>query len=244
MALEQELLGDRCTGLTEVTFEAPLAPSEGEAVLLQMVVQPEAGGGHAFQIASRPKKDAAAPWRVHTKGQLSTRAIPPPAEMPSPEALRARCARSTSGRELYDALADDGLHYGPKLRGIERVSQAQGRAREAAEPRPWASATSRIGTALLCAITTSTGESGTGRSQRTRLMAGSGAGGARQPRRARSRVRWRAKRVIDVALRTRTVARSSDVGAEGAATSAIMDARSLAVRGPRRAAPRSGVEDA
>jgi acyl transferase domain-containing protein/acyl carrier protein len=106
-----------CDHLDELTLHAPLVlPARGGVRLQVTVGAPEGDGRRSVAVLSRAE-DAPAeePWTRHASGVLVAGAPRPSfalAQWPPQDAEAART------EELYEALADGGLRYGPVFQGL------------------------------------------------------------------------------------------------------------------------------
>ncbi|WP_421106312.1 type I polyketide synthase [Streptomyces sp. NEAU-S77] len=106
-----------CDHLDELTLHAPLVLPERGGVRLQVTVgAPEGDGRRSVAVLSRAE-DAPAeePWTRHASGALVAGAPRPSfalTQWPPQDAVAART------EELYEALADGGLRYGPVFQGL------------------------------------------------------------------------------------------------------------------------------
>ncbi|MET9730404.1 SDR family NAD(P)-dependent oxidoreductase [Streptomyces sp. NPDC006458] len=106
-----------CDVLEELTLQAPLVLSEGEAVSLQVVLNaPDEQDRRRVRIYSRPEGQPDAPWTRHADGVLSTGAPAPAADLRQWPPADAS-ALDTTG--LYGVLADHGFGYGPVFQGLQ-----------------------------------------------------------------------------------------------------------------------------
>ncbi|EFL26027.1 modular polyketide synthase [Streptomyces himastatinicus ATCC 53653] len=107
-----------CDRLDELTLHAPLVLPERGGVRLQVTVgAPDTTGRRSVAVLSRAE-DAPAeePWTRHASGALVAGAPRPSfalTQWPPQDAKRART------EELYEALADGGLRYGPVFQGLD-----------------------------------------------------------------------------------------------------------------------------
>ncbi|WP_413101308.1 type I polyketide synthase [Streptomyces sp. Inha503] len=106
-----------CDLLDELTLHAPLVLPERGGVRLQLTVgAPDAAGRRSLTVLSRAE-DAPAeePWTRHADGVLATGAPRPSFALTAWPPQGAEAART---EELYAALADGGLRYGPVFQGL------------------------------------------------------------------------------------------------------------------------------
>ncbi|WP_349345109.1 type I polyketide synthase [Streptomyces rapamycinicus] len=106
-----------CDLLDELTLHAPLVLPERGGVRLQLTVgAPDGAGRRSLTVLSRAE-DAPAeqPWTRHADGVLATGAPRPSFALTAWPPQGAEAART---EELYAALADGGLRYGPVFQGL------------------------------------------------------------------------------------------------------------------------------
>ncbi|MFE7976079.1 SDR family NAD(P)-dependent oxidoreductase, partial [Streptomyces shenzhenensis] len=114
-----------CSGVEELTLEAPLILDEGSAHAVQVLVGEAevAGGGRAITVHSRPAHAAEdAPWTRHATGTLRSAAAEP-APVPAPESSQVqvwppRGATPVDLGAVYERLIGLGFDYGPAFRGL------------------------------------------------------------------------------------------------------------------------------
>jgi acyl transferase domain-containing protein/acyl carrier protein len=132
LAATAEVLGDGPHLLEKVTFEKALFLPENEPKTVQLAMAAQMGGA-TFQFLSRDTSSAgaAATWTRHAAGAV--RVLDPAAQAPVTEhepigAIQARCQETLSGPDLYRAVQERGLHYGPSFQGLERLWRREGEA--------------------------------------------------------------------------------------------------------------------
>ncbi|MEU9968285.1 type I polyketide synthase [Streptomyces malaysiensis] len=106
-----------CDLLDELTLHAPLVlPAHGGIRLQLTVGAPDGAGRRSLTVLSRAE-DAPAeePWTRHADGVLASGAPRPSFALTAWPPQGAEAART---EELYAALADGGLRYGPVFRGL------------------------------------------------------------------------------------------------------------------------------
>ncbi|MBI0295363.1 SDR family NAD(P)-dependent oxidoreductase [Streptomyces sp. PRKS01-29] len=106
-----------CDLLDELTLHAPLVlPARGGVRLQLTVGAPDGAGRRSLTVLSRAE-DAPAeePWTRHADGVLATGAPRPSFALTAWPPRGAEAART---EELYAALADGGLRYGPVFQGL------------------------------------------------------------------------------------------------------------------------------
>ncbi|MER8162638.1 type I polyketide synthase, partial [Streptomyces sp. NPDC094472] len=106
-----------CDLLDELTLHAPLVlPARGGVRLQLTVGAPDGAGRRSLTVLSRAE-DAPAeePWTRHADGVLASGAPRPSFALTAWPPQDAEAART---EELYAALADGGLRYGPVFRGL------------------------------------------------------------------------------------------------------------------------------
>ncbi|MEU8878093.1 type I polyketide synthase, partial [Streptomyces javensis] len=106
-----------CDLLDELTLHAPLVlPARGGVRLQLTLGAPDGAGRRSLTVLSRAE-DAPAeePWTRHADGVLATGAPRPSFALTAWPPQGAEAART---EELYAALADGGLRYGPMFQGL------------------------------------------------------------------------------------------------------------------------------
>ncbi|MFH8620280.1 SDR family NAD(P)-dependent oxidoreductase, partial [Streptomyces sp. NPDC017979] len=122
-----------CRAVEDLTLEAPLLLPASGAVDLQAAVDPaDQAGRRTLTVYSRPA-DAAddedptdpsaprAPWQRHAAGTLTVDDGPAPQPEPTGTPWPPTAATELDGTDLYEALADQGYHYGPAFRGVKNL---------------------------------------------------------------------------------------------------------------------------
>ncbi len=127
LAAARETFGEGCHALQEVSVQAALFLSEEGARLVQVAVEPEAGGRSEMESYSSPADADEPTWSLHAtaslvhESQLRSDAAPQPIDL---AALRSRVNDRKTREEFYQIIADRGLVYGPQfqvLGGVERT---------------------------------------------------------------------------------------------------------------------------
>ncbi|HEX5980705.1 MAG TPA: type I polyketide synthase, partial [Thermoleophilaceae bacterium] len=110
--------------LAGVEFKRPLFLTEDGARTLQVLLGPEERGECTVRIHSAA---ADGDWALHAVGRV---AVDDDRRPPSFErdALQARAEEEIPGADLYAALGELGLQYGPAFRAVTRVWRSQGEA--------------------------------------------------------------------------------------------------------------------
>jgi amino acid adenylation domain-containing protein/thioester reductase-like protein len=105
--------------------------------VVQLVITPDAASGGAFEIASRAGDDPVGAWTIHVVGRVER--VPdlrPAADLDRVREVRARCSELVTDDALHRALDAQGLQFGPRFRGLERLWRRDGEALgEVAVPR-------------------------------------------------------------------------------------------------------------
>nr|WP_280383991.1 type I polyketide synthase [Nocardia wallacei] len=106
-----------CRELAELVMTAPLVIPETGGVAVQVVVgAPQDTGEHELSIYARAERGDIVQWVLHARGTLAPgRNTTVPTELvhwPPPG------SSAVDVHDLYDRLADRGLHYGPAFRGL------------------------------------------------------------------------------------------------------------------------------
>jgi acyl transferase domain-containing protein/acyl-CoA synthetase (AMP-forming)/AMP-acid ligase II/acyl carrier protein len=127
-AASAELFGAGSPVLSNVAFQEALILSASGSRALQFVASPASSGSASFQIyssnASLNGNHDAAAWTLHASGDMRME-VPDFArcaeEQFSLDEIRARCSRRRTAAELYAALKNNGLEYGPGFQGVEQL---------------------------------------------------------------------------------------------------------------------------
>ncbi|MEU4254035.1 SDR family NAD(P)-dependent oxidoreductase [Amycolatopsis sp. NPDC026612] len=107
-----------CGRIEELTLAAPLVLAEDEPVRIQVALgAPDEDGRRAVGVFSRPAGDPDAPWARHATGTLAPDAGPADTGFDATD-WPPHGAEPVAVTELYRALADQGLGYGPLFRGL------------------------------------------------------------------------------------------------------------------------------
>jgi acyl transferase domain-containing protein/acyl carrier protein len=109
--------------------KALFVPEDGEGEV-QLVLSPRMVGDASFQLYSPPAGATdGEPWTLHAGGTVRpNKAAVEATEHESPEAVLARCKEEAPAKELYEAMEEHGLQYGPSFRGVERIWRRNGEA--------------------------------------------------------------------------------------------------------------------
>ncbi|CAM3803457.1 SDR family NAD(P)-dependent oxidoreductase [Nocardiopsis rhodophaea] len=105
-----------CPTVAELTMSEPLALLDGEAIQVQIRVEPaDPDGARSIAVHARPTHAANAEWTRHATGVITA------ATQPLPENL------DPTGTEVdltgvYQRLDGHGYHYGPAFQGLRSVS--------------------------------------------------------------------------------------------------------------------------
>ncbi|HYU00407.1 MAG TPA: amino acid adenylation domain-containing protein [Gemmatimonadales bacterium] len=115
--------------LVDLDLRRTLVLPVGERRTLQVALVPgESQGTLSFTVHSKPVRGEPEAWTLHATATF----VPERAgEAPEPgdlAAMRREIAEEVPRDEVYQALATQGLDYGPTLRGIERVWRRNGEA--------------------------------------------------------------------------------------------------------------------
>jgi acyl transferase domain-containing protein len=112
-----EALGNQAVSLSGVEFHRPCELSGTDDPRVQLTLQPAEDGDMRFAIDSFT---ATADPQTHATGELRA-AADAPACPETIDAIARRCPREVADDELYTRLADAGLEYGPRFRGLRSV---------------------------------------------------------------------------------------------------------------------------
>ncbi len=107
--------------LADLEFLQPLPIPEGGTRFVQISLSSEGGDVRRLHLHSKGS-DPGDTWTLHVTANFRPKedaGHPESADSMSLAQLRARCTRAVSPGELYRALAESGLEYGPNFRGVE-----------------------------------------------------------------------------------------------------------------------------
>ena len=111
--------------LQDVTIREPLVLSDAAPTTVQTVVSP-GEGGRSFRVFSQDPREPDS-WRLHAEGRL----VSPPPDAPassSLQTLRAGCPDRREAAVFYAALAERGLPFGARFRGVSEIFRGEGEA--------------------------------------------------------------------------------------------------------------------
>jgi acyl transferase domain-containing protein len=121
-------LGAGDYAVTDIELRRALFLSD-ETRVVQLVITPEAASGGAFEIACRAGDDPHGAWTVHVVGRVErARALRPVPELDHVQDILARCSELVTDDELHHALDAQGMQFGPRFRGLERLWRRDGEA--------------------------------------------------------------------------------------------------------------------
>ncbi len=118
LAAGAQRYGGASLALEAMSFERMLVLPAGARRLAQVTLTDEGSGRAAIEIATRAEGDEA--WTRHAVGKLHLGAATARATE-SPSLIQARCPAVIEGTEHYAAMAERGLRYGARFRGVERL---------------------------------------------------------------------------------------------------------------------------
>ncbi|XXZ16827.1 SDR family NAD(P)-dependent oxidoreductase [Sorangium sp. So ce315] len=126
LAAAREVAFDRQLALEDIALKRALVLGAEGSVRVQVTLADEGGGAFLVRIAQAldGALDAAHAWQelVSARATLELREAPEGAR--GLEEAQARCAHELAVGELYEALSQRGLRYGPAFRGIEQLFRA------------------------------------------------------------------------------------------------------------------------
>src|SRR5207244_12250209 len=107
-------------------LKEPLGRDSDPGPALQLVMSADDLGGREFRVYSSA---AAGEWTLHATGRIGE---PPEAAAESAhvdlDELRRAASEEVDGADLYRALRDAGLEYGPAFQSVTRVWRRDGEA--------------------------------------------------------------------------------------------------------------------
>ena len=130
LSASAEVYGPGSHAVEGMEFSKALFVSEDGEGEVQLVLSPRMVGDASFQLYSPPAGATdGEPWTLHAGGTVRlNKAAFEATEHESPEAVLARCEEETPAKELYEAMEEHGLQYGPSFRGVERIWRRNGEA--------------------------------------------------------------------------------------------------------------------
>ena len=131
LSAASEVFGPGAHVLEEVAFEKALFLPEDGARTVQLVFSAQMVGEISFQFFSLQEgvTEQEASWTLHATGKIRLgQADPETSEHESPEELRARCQEAIPSKDLYKAMEERGLQYGPTFQGVEQIWRRDGEA--------------------------------------------------------------------------------------------------------------------
>jgi acyl carrier protein len=115
--------------LEEVFFPQALILPDGEARVVQVVLEPGEGGASRFRLLSAPAVEVEdAEWSLHATGSLSALRATAEAEPFVPDEVRARCPEESSGGVFYPGFREVGYTLGPAFQWIGPIWRREGEA--------------------------------------------------------------------------------------------------------------------
>ncbi len=126
LAAAQQTFGDGCHAIRDVSVQAAMfLPDEG-ARLVQVAVEPEAGGRSEMESYSSPADADTPEWQLHAtatllhESQLPDLVSTPPIDL---DAVRRRAIDEKTREEFYRIVAERGLVYGPQFQVLGKVER-------------------------------------------------------------------------------------------------------------------------
>ncbi|MFW6169225.1 MAG: SDR family NAD(P)-dependent oxidoreductase [Planctomycetota bacterium] len=136
LAAAADVFGENEQEVANVSIQQPLVLTTNSQRPIQTLLTPESTNEYRFDVHGGQPGDKEngkeeAEWVLHASAILRTVADsnePLPPQPVRPDEITARATRHTSGRQLYEQMADHGLVYGPAFQGIEKLWGADGEA--------------------------------------------------------------------------------------------------------------------
>jgi myxalamid-type polyketide synthase MxaB len=131
LAASSEIIGEGPKTLTEVIFHEAVILHREETRTVQLIAFPAQSGAASFQILSHRTDAEKTTWILNASGEFRTesaQSADPHSEKIHIENIHAQCPEEKSGAELYAALRERGLEYGPVFQGVERFWRRDGEA--------------------------------------------------------------------------------------------------------------------
>ena len=111
--------------LEDVTIREPLVFAEDGVRTVQVAVS-RSGGAHVFRVFSQDASNREL-WRLHAEGR-----VVPASASPEPTATlaaaQARCTGKRDSDSFYSGLAQRGIQFGARFRGVAEIFRGQGEA--------------------------------------------------------------------------------------------------------------------
>ena len=111
--------------------KALILPEQGEAKLLQMVLQPQDSTAYTFQIFSLDTSPEVAPhpssWLLHATGKLDLAAVEKP-DIVNLQQLQQQITEEVSVAALYDKFQQQQIDYGASFRAVQQVWRQENQA--------------------------------------------------------------------------------------------------------------------
>ncbi len=119
--------------VTDLIVREPLFLPDSGGCRVQLFIENDPHGGSSFGIYSKnvPEKDSEHGtqfWRTHASGHVHLGIGMPEGKIWNREGVWARCAEEISSGAFYESLAEVGLEFGSRFRGIARVRRRDGEA--------------------------------------------------------------------------------------------------------------------
>lgn len=126
LAAVQKTFGDGAHGIRDVSIQAAMFLADEGARLVQVTVEPEAGGRSEMESYSSPADAETPDWNLHaTSTLLHESQLPGLDSLPAIdlEAVRSRVVDPKTRDEYYEILAARGLAYGPQFQVLANVDR-------------------------------------------------------------------------------------------------------------------------
>ena len=121
---------DEPVALADIEFRRAVFLREGQHHLLQAMLVAAGGGDQGIQLHARADAGADAEWSLVATASLAAAGPDgnPDRELQRREEILARCELGQDPDELYERFRVRGVEYGPRFRGVRRMSWRAGEA--------------------------------------------------------------------------------------------------------------------
>jgi len=118
------------SSVSELALHAALTVSDGERLVLQVVLTPDGAGQLDLRVCSARPEAPKRTWTTHASAKVVISARPSGKEpdRDSLDVIRRRCGSAVAREDLYRTLREFGIEYGPTFQTIDEISTAFGEA--------------------------------------------------------------------------------------------------------------------
>jgi acyl transferase domain-containing protein/surfactin synthase thioesterase subunit/aryl carrier-like protein len=111
--------GTPCVSFDDAMHHKAMSFTNGEDRIVRVSITPLNSDRASFRLVSAASEESEV-WHTHMTGTLR-KSEAPSALTFSASQVRARCRQTLPVADLYDALAEFGLEYGPSFRGVQEL---------------------------------------------------------------------------------------------------------------------------